>query len=122
MVNLVKSLKFQGVPTPIDGLQAHWHLIVGELEVPSALQVRMEQFTALGIETAIIDTELDIRMTLPETAPNKDRLWSQLLRLFRIALASPFEITLSKLPRMALASALPDPEYLSLTRGRLPPG
>jgi len=62
MINLVKSLKAQGVP--IDGIGLQAHLTVGE--VPSTLQANMEQFTALGIEIAI--TELDIRMTLPETA------------------------------------------------------
>ena len=62
MVNLVKSLKAQG--DPIDGIGIQAHLIIGE--VPSTLQANMERFTALGIEIAI--TELDIRMTLPETA------------------------------------------------------
>ncbi|KAF8173051.1 endo-1,4-beta-xylanase A precursor [Pholiota molesta] len=62
MVNLVKSLKAQGVP--IDGVGIQGHLIVGE--VPSTLVANFEQFTALGIEIAI--TELDIRMTLPATA------------------------------------------------------
>lgn len=62
MLNLVKSLKAQGVP--IDGIGFQAHLIVGE--VPSTLRANMERFTALGVEIAI--TELDIRMTLPETA------------------------------------------------------
>ena len=62
MLNLVKSLKAQGVP--IDGIGFQAHLIVGE--VPSTLRANMERFTALGIEIAI--TELDIRMTLPGTA------------------------------------------------------
>ncbi|GLB40266.1 putative candidate xylanase, Glycoside hydrolase family 10 [Lyophyllum shimeji] len=62
MVNLVKSLKASGVP--IDGIGVQAHLIVGQ--VPSTLQANLEQFTALGVEVAI--TELDIRMTLPETA------------------------------------------------------
>jgi endo-1,4-beta-xylanase len=61
MLNLVKSLKVEGVP--IDGIGLQAHLIVGE--VPSTIQANMEQFTALGIEIAI--TELDIRMTLPAT-------------------------------------------------------
>ncbi|KAG7451284.1 endo-1,4-beta xylanase [Guyanagaster necrorhizus] len=61
MVNLVKSLKAQGVP--IDGIGIQCHLIVGE--VPSTLKENFEQFTALGVEIAI--TELDIRMTLPST-------------------------------------------------------
>ncbi|TFK40448.1 endo-1,4-beta-xylanase C precursor [Crucibulum laeve] len=61
MVNLVKSLKAQGVP--IDGIGIQAHLIVGQ--VPSTLQANIQQFTALGVEVAI--TELDIRMTLPST-------------------------------------------------------
>ncbi|SJK98053.1 related to Endo-1,4-beta-xylanase [Armillaria ostoyae] len=61
MVNLVKSLKAQGIP--IDGIGIQSHLIVGE--VPSTLKANFEQFTALGVEIAV--TELDIRMTLPET-------------------------------------------------------
>ncbi|KAK0469769.1 endo-1,4-beta xylanase, partial [Desarmillaria tabescens] len=61
MINLVKSLKAQGVP--IDGIGIQSHLIVGE--VPTTLKENFEQFTALGVEIAI--TELDIRMTLPET-------------------------------------------------------
>ena len=61
MLNLVKSLKAQGAP--IDGIGLQAHLTVGE--IPSTLQANMERFTALGIEVAI--TELDIRMTLPET-------------------------------------------------------
>ena len=61
MLNLVKSLQADGVP--IDGVGFQGHLIVGS--VPSNLQSQLEAFTALGIEVAI--TELDIRMTLPET-------------------------------------------------------
>ncbi len=38
-------------------------MIVGE--VPTTMQENIEQFTALGVEVAI--TELDVRMTLPET-------------------------------------------------------
>lgn len=61
MVNLVRSLKAQGVP--IDGIGVQAHLIVGE--VPSTLQANLAQFAALGVEVAI--TELDVRMTLPAT-------------------------------------------------------
>ncbi|KDR71506.1 hypothetical protein GALMADRAFT_281768 [Galerina marginata CBS 339.88] len=61
MVNLVKSLKAQGVP--IDGVGIQGHLIVGQ--VPSTIVANLQQFTALGIEVAI--TELDIRMNLPAT-------------------------------------------------------
>ena len=61
MLNLVKQLHADGVP--IDGVGFQCHFIVGE--VPGTFQETLEQFTALGIEVAI--TELDIRMTLPET-------------------------------------------------------
>ena len=43
------------------GLQSHF--IVGE--VPTTLVENMREFVALGVEVAI--TELDVRMTLPET-------------------------------------------------------
>ncbi|KAF8583577.1 glycoside hydrolase family 10 protein [Ramaria rubella] len=61
MINLVKSLKKQGVP--IDGIGVQGHLIVGEL--PSDIQQNLEAITATGVEVAI--TELDVRMTLPST-------------------------------------------------------
>ncbi|KAJ7027014.1 endo-1,4-beta-xylanase A precursor [Mycena alexandri] len=63
MLNLVKSLKTAG--TPIDGVGIQGHLIVGEVPSKAALIANYQAFTALGIEIAI--TELDIRMTLPET-------------------------------------------------------
>ncbi|KAF7797216.1 hypothetical protein EIP86_008408 [Pleurotus ostreatoroseus] len=62
MMNLVRSLQQQGVP--IDGIGVQSHLIVGE--VPQGFQQNLQAFTNLGIDVAI--TELDIRMTLPETA------------------------------------------------------
>ena len=49
---------------PIDGIGLQSHFIVGE--VPTTLVENMREFVALGVEVAI--TELDIRMTLPETA------------------------------------------------------
>ncbi|KIJ22992.1 glycoside hydrolase family 10 protein [Sphaerobolus stellatus SS14] len=61
MINLVTSLKAQGVP--IDGIGVQGHLIVGEL--PSGIEQNLAAFAALGVEVAI--TELDIRMTLPST-------------------------------------------------------
>ncbi|KAA8893117.1 endo-1,4-B-xylanase A [Sphaerosporella brunnea] len=48
---------------PIDCIGIQGHLIVGE--VPSTLQANWAQFASLGVDVAI--TELDIRMTLPET-------------------------------------------------------
>ncbi len=62
MKTLIKSLKSQGVPIEGIGLQSHF--IVGE--VPTTLVQNMQEFAALGVEIAI--TELDVRMTLPETA------------------------------------------------------
>ncbi|OCH85718.1 endo-1,4-beta-xylanase A precursor [Obba rivulosa] len=67
MQNLVTSLQSQGVP--IDGVGIEGHLIVGE--VTTTIQENMEAITALGVEVAI--TELDIRMTLPETAALLDQ-------------------------------------------------
>ena len=61
MMNLVKTLKSQGVP--LDGIGLQCHFIVGS--VPTGLQSILQQFVALGVEVAI--TELDIRMTLPST-------------------------------------------------------
>jgi len=62
MINLVKQLKANG--TPIDGVGLQCHFTVGQ--VPSTLQSNMQAFTALGVDVAI--TELDIKMKLPETA------------------------------------------------------
>jgi len=62
MMELVQGLKANG--TPIDGIGFESHFIVGE--VPTDIQATMEAFVALGVEVAV--TELDIRMTLPETA------------------------------------------------------
>ncbi|KAF7797213.1 hypothetical protein EIP86_008405 [Pleurotus ostreatoroseus] len=61
LLNLVKTLQADNVP--IDGVGFQCHFIVGE--VPTDFQQQLEAFVALGIEVAI--TELDIRMTLPET-------------------------------------------------------
>ncbi|KAJ6560689.1 endo-1,4-beta-xylanase A precursor [Mycena sp. CBHHK59/15] len=63
MINLVKQLKAAGVP--IDGVGIQGHLIVGQLPPVATFIANYQAFTALGIEIAI--TELDIRMTLPET-------------------------------------------------------
>jgi endo-1,4-beta-xylanase len=62
MLNLVKSLKSQGVP--IDGVGFESHFILGQ--VPSTLQQNIARFTALGVSVEI--TELDVRMTLPTTS------------------------------------------------------
>jgi len=59
----VQSLISQNVP--IGGVGFEGHMIVGEVPTAAALASQMEMFTSLGLEVAI--TELDIRMTLPET-------------------------------------------------------
>ncbi|KAG5349709.1 hypothetical protein C0989_002292 [Termitomyces sp. Mn162] len=67
MTDPVKSLKSSRVP--IDGIGVQDHLIIDE--VPTTTQTNLEQFAALGVEAAI--TELDIRMTLPETAALREQ-------------------------------------------------
>ncbi|OCH86749.1 endo-1,4-beta-xylanase [Obba rivulosa] len=59
--NLIKELKKDGVP--IDGVGFQCHFEVGG--VPSTLVENFRAFEALGVEFAV--TELDVRMTLPET-------------------------------------------------------
>lgn len=62
MINLVKSLKAQGVP--VDGVGVQSHLIVGE--VPTTMRQNLQNFADLDVDVAI--TELDVRMpTLPAT-------------------------------------------------------
>jgi len=61
LANLVTQLLADGVP--IDGVGLQTHLVVGQ--VPSTFQSNLQAFADLGVEVAI--TELDIRMTLPET-------------------------------------------------------
>jgi len=61
MINLVKSLKAEGVP--IDGIGVQSHLIVGE--VPTTMKQNLQAFADLGVDVAI--TELDVRMNLPST-------------------------------------------------------
>ncbi|KAF8126890.1 glycoside hydrolase family 10 protein [Boletus edulis] len=62
MVHLVKNLLAAGVP--IHGIGFQGHFILGEV-YPSQLQTNMERITALGLEVAV--TELDIRIKLPAT-------------------------------------------------------
>lgn len=64
MINLVKSLKAQGVPIDCIGIEAHF--ISGSVPSQSQLQSNWAAMAALGVEVQI--TELDIRMTLPSTA------------------------------------------------------
>jgi endo-1,4-beta-xylanase len=62
-LNIVKSLKASG--TKIDGVGFESHFIVGSTPSTAAIMSSMEAFIALGVEVAI--TELDIRMKLPST-------------------------------------------------------
>jgi len=59
----VQQLLAEGVP--IQGIGFEGHMIVGDVPAAASLAAQMEVFTAMGLEVAI--TELDIRMTLPET-------------------------------------------------------
>ncbi|PPQ95190.1 hypothetical protein CVT26_014881 [Gymnopilus dilepis] len=61
VANLVKELRAEGVP--IDGIGVQSHLIVGE--VPTTMQQNLQFLASTGAEVAL--TELDIRMTLPNT-------------------------------------------------------
>ena len=137
MLNLVKSLKAQGVP--IDGIGLQAHLTVGE--VPSTLQANMEQFTALGIEIAI--TELDIRMTIPSTPTLLEQKKHDYQTVISACKAVPdcigvtiwdytdrvssyyfikLSVKLSKADDDILSLVLLDPELLSWTRSSLSPG
>jgi endo-1,4-beta-xylanase len=62
MLNLVTSLKQQGVP--IDGVGIQSHLILGQ--IPSDMATNIARFTALGLSVWL--SELDVRMTLPATS------------------------------------------------------
>ncbi|THU90551.1 endo-beta-1,4-glucanase [Dendrothele bispora CBS 962.96] len=67
MINLVKSLKSQGVP--IDGIGLQGHFILGQ--IPNTLVQNMQAMTALGVEVAF--TEVDIRVELPETEETREQ-------------------------------------------------
>lgn len=62
--NIVKMIKAYGVK--IDGVGLQGHFIVGSTPSLADQKSNLAAFTALGVEVAY--TELDIRMTLPETA------------------------------------------------------
>ena len=64
MLNLVTSLKQQGVP--IDGVGFESHFILGQ--VPSTLQQNIQRFVNAGVNVWI--TELDDRITLPASSAN----------------------------------------------------
>jgi endo-1,4-beta-xylanase len=59
LYNLVASLKAAGAP--IDGVGLQSHFVAGA--VPQDIQAVMEQFAALGVDVAV--TELDLRIRLP---------------------------------------------------------
>ena len=62
--NIVKMIKAYG--GKIDGVGLQAHFIAGSTPSTSAQVSNMKAFTALGVEVAV--TELDVRMTLPETS------------------------------------------------------
>ncbi|KAJ3054538.1 hypothetical protein HK097_001567 [Rhizophlyctis rosea] len=62
MVNLVRTLKSQGVPIDCIGSQAH--LIVGQIS--STFEAALRSFAALNVDVAI--TELDIRTNTPASS------------------------------------------------------
>jgi endo-1,4-beta-xylanase len=64
MLNLVNSLRQQGVP--IDGVGFESHFMLGQ--VPSSLQQNIQRFVSAGVNVWI--TELDDRITLPATSAN----------------------------------------------------
>ena len=64
MLNLVQELQANG--TPIDGVGFQCHFIVGE--VPPDLQENLQRFVDAGVEVAI--TELDIRVRILIFGPN----------------------------------------------------
>jgi GH35 family endo-1,4-beta-xylanase len=62
MYRLVRELRQQGVP--IDGVGFQSHFAVNQ--VPSTMRANMQRFAALGLDVAI--TELDVRIKLPTSA------------------------------------------------------
>jgi endo-1,4-beta-xylanase len=81
MLNLVTSLKSQGVP--IDGVGLESHFILGQ--VPSSLQQNIARFTALGLSVEI--TELDVRMALPSTSAKLTQQASDYAKVVNACLA-----------------------------------
>jgi endo-1,4-beta-xylanase len=64
LYDLVAALKRYGVP--IDGVGLQSHFVAGE--VPKDIGAVMEKFTSLGVDVAV--TELDLRIRLPAGARN----------------------------------------------------
>jgi len=67
LYNLVKTMKTAGVP--IDGVGFQSHFIMGS--IPSDFASNMQRFADLDLDVAI--TELDIRMTLPDSTANAQK-------------------------------------------------
>jgi endo-1,4-beta-xylanase len=83
MLELVRSLRANGVP--IDAVGFEGHLIVGQ--VPPSLQQNIARFTALGVSVEL--TELDVRVPLPASAADLSRQASDYGRVARECLAVP---------------------------------
>ena len=62
--NVVKMVKAYG--GQIDGVGFQSHFIVGSTPSTASQVSNLKAFTALGVEVAL--TEVDVRMTLPETS------------------------------------------------------
>lgn len=62
--NLVKTIK--AYDAKIDGVGLESHFIAGATPSESTQSSNMKAFTSLGVDVAV--TELDVRMTLPETS------------------------------------------------------
>ena len=81
MLNLVTSLKQQGVP--IDGVGFEAHFILGQ--VPSSLQQNIQRFVNAGVSVWI--TELDDRITLPASSANLTQQATDYASVVRACLA-----------------------------------
>jgi endo-1,4-beta-xylanase len=81
LYNLVKQMKADGVPVHGVGFQAHF--IVDE--VPNDLQSNLQRFADLGLDVAI--TELDLRLKLPVTPASLERQARDYVKVFNACLA-----------------------------------
>jgi endo-1,4-beta-xylanase len=81
MLNLVTSLKQQGVP--IDGVGIQTHLILGQ--VPSDFARNIARFAALGLDVWL--SEVDVRMNLPADATKLAQQSSDYTKIAQACLA-----------------------------------
>jgi endo-1,4-beta-xylanase len=81
MLNLITSLKQQGVPIDAVGLESHF--ILGQ--VPSTMQQNIARFAAAGVDVWV--TELDDRITLPASSANLTQQASDYSQVVRDCLA-----------------------------------